>query len=134
MSSYKFSPATQPHLARTSSHQDRVINPASTLFTPKSPRNSAVSCQQDPGLSCPFWSRHQVWHCGLRYPVEVSREELRVCDKTFTGKNPRSCLWHHLKWYATCGLPERAAFANAHGVVHEQMKRAAGKSYSHTPS
>jgi hypothetical protein len=56
------------------------------------------------------------------------------CDKTFTGKNPRQCLWQHLRWYATCGLPERAAFAHAHSVAHEQMKRAAGKSYSHMPS
>jgi hypothetical protein len=56
------------------------------------------------------------------------------CDKTFTGKNPRQCLWQHLRWYATCGLPERAAFAHAHSVAHEQMKREAGKSYSHMPS
>jgi hypothetical protein len=59
---------------------------------------------------------------------------VKNCDKTFTGKNPRQCLWQHLRWYATSGLPERAAFAHAHSVAHEQMKRAAGKSYSHTPS
>jgi hypothetical protein len=56
----------------------------------------------------------------LRCPV-------KGCGQTFTGRNPRQSLWHHLKYYATRGLPDRAEFEKAHGEAHAEMKREAGK-------
>jgi hypothetical protein len=56
------------------------------------------------------------------------------CGRIFSGKNPRQGLWHHLKYFGSCNLPERAAFAQAHGEAHEKMKRESGKSYSNPPS
>jgi hypothetical protein len=61
----------------------------------------------------------------LRCPV-------KGCGQTFTGRNPRQSLWHHLKYYATRGLPDRVEFEKAHGEAHAEMKRDAGKSHSHT--
>jgi hypothetical protein len=59
---------------------------------------------------------------------------VKNCGQTFTSKDARSCLWHHLKWFATSGVSERADFEHAHSVAHEEMKRAVGKCYSHTSS
>lgn len=56
----------------------------------------------------------------LRCPV-------KGCGQTFTGRNPRQSLWHHLKYYATRGLPDRAEFEKSHGEAHAEMKRDAGK-------
>jgi hypothetical protein len=58
---------------------------------------------------------------------------VKGCGQIFPGKNPRQGLWHHLKYFGSCNLPERAAFAQAHGEAHEKMKRETGKSYSNTP-
>lgn len=52
----------------------------------------------------------------LRCPV-------KGCGQTFTGRNPRQSLWHHLKYYATRGLPDRVEFEKAHGEAHADMKR-----------
>lgn len=52
----------------------------------------------------------------LRCPV-------KGCGQTFTGRNPRQSLWHHLKYYATRGLPDRAEFEKSHGEAHAEMKR-----------
>lgn len=56
----------------------------------------------------------------LRCPV-------KGCGQTFTGRNPRQSLWHHLKYYATRGLPDRQDFEKLHGEAHSEMKREAGK-------
>ena len=56
----------------------------------------------------------------LRCPV-------KGCGQTFTGRNPRQSLWHHLKYYALRGLPDRAEFEKSHGEAHAEMKRDAGK-------
>jgi len=47
------------------------------------------------------------------------------CEQKFSGRNPRQSLWHHLKYYATRGLPEKEEFEKAHGEAHAQMKREA---------
>ncbi|KAI5795076.1 hypothetical protein EDC01DRAFT_70607 [Geopyxis carbonaria] len=55
-------------------------------------------------------------HTTLRCPV-------KGCGQTFTGRNPRQSLWHHLKYYATRGLKDKAEFEKLHGEAHSEMKR-----------
>ncbi|TGZ83608.1 hypothetical protein EX30DRAFT_86633 [Ascodesmis nigricans] len=45
------------------------------------------------------------------------------CEQKFSGRNPRQSLWHHLKYYATRGLPDKKEFEAAHDEAHKQMKR-----------
>ena len=52
------------------------------------------------------------------------------CDQKFIGRNPRQSLWHHLKYYATRGLPDKAEFERKHGEAHAEMKRDAGTLHS----
>jgi hypothetical protein len=47
------------------------------------------------------------------------------CGQTFTGRNPRQSLWHHLKYYSIRGLPNKEEFEAAHGVAHTTMKEEA---------
>ena len=60
-------------------------------------------------------------------PAGNLRCPVKGCGQTFTGRNPRQSLWHHLKYYATRGLPDRQDFEKLHGEAHSQMKREAGK-------
>jgi hypothetical protein len=74
----------------------------------------------------------RVEKSGTPGSVSNLRCPVKGCGQTFTGRNPRQSLWHHLKYYATRGLPDRVDFEKAHGEAHAEMKRDAGKSHSHT--
>lgn len=50
---------------------------------------------------------------------------VKGCGQTFTGRNPRQSLWHHLKYYSTRGLPDKEEFEAAHGAAHAAMKEEA---------
>ncbi|KAG0638208.1 hypothetical protein HOY80DRAFT_1001998 [Tuber brumale] len=50
---------------------------------------------------------------------------VKGCGQTFTGRNPRQSLWHHLKYYSTRGLPDKEDFEAAHGAAHAAMKEEA---------
>jgi hypothetical protein len=71
---------------------------------------------------------------GAPGPGEVLKCPVQGCGQVFRGKNPRQGLWHHVKYYATTGRPDRVQFEKAHSAMHAQMLRDAGKSYSHTRS
>ncbi|KAL7273182.1 hypothetical protein RUND412_003977 [Rhizina undulata] len=55
-------------------------------------------------------------------PGRTEKCPVNGCGQTFTGRNPRQSLWHHLKYYATRGLPDKVDFERAHGEAHALMK------------
>lgn len=59
-------------------------------------------------------------------PATTLKCPVKGCGQTFTGRNPRQSLWHHLKYYATRGLPDKEDFEKAHGEAHSLMKEEAG--------
>ena len=59
-------------------------------------------------------------------PTTTLKCPVKGCGQTFTGRNPRQSLWHHLKYYATRGLPDKQEFEKAHGEAHTLMKEEAG--------
>ncbi|RPA90311.1 hypothetical protein L873DRAFT_468127 [Choiromyces venosus 120613-1] len=58
-------------------------------------------------------------------PTTTLKCPVKGCGQTFTGRNPRQSLWHHLKYYATRGLPDKEEFEKAHGEAHTLMKEEA---------
>lgn len=58
-------------------------------------------------------------------PTTTLKCPVKGCGQTFTGRNPRQSLWHHLKYYATRGLPDKQEFEKAHGEAHSLMKEEA---------
>jgi hypothetical protein len=58
-------------------------------------------------------------------PTTTLKCPVKGCGQTFTGRNPRQSLWHHLKYYATRGLPDKQDFEKAHGEAHTLMKEEA---------
>ena len=66
-------------------------------------------------------------------PTSTLKCSVKGCGQTFTGRNPRQSLWHHLKYYATRGLPGKADFEKAHGEAHAIMKEEAGMYYPFPP-
>ncbi|PUU78442.1 hypothetical protein B9Z19DRAFT_1065067 [Tuber borchii] len=58
-------------------------------------------------------------------PTTTLKCPVKGCGQTFTGRNPRQSLWHHLKYYATRGLPDKQEFEKAHGEAHTLMKEEA---------
>ncbi|KAG0639662.1 hypothetical protein HOY80DRAFT_70053 [Tuber brumale] len=58
-------------------------------------------------------------------PTTTLKCPVKGCGQTFTGRNPRQSLWHHLKYYATRGLPDKQDFEKAHGEAHALMKEEA---------
>jgi len=92
--------------------------------TPKTPKTPAPKTPKTPiqrvrsGRVEKSSSPASAANGNLRCPV-------KGCGQTFTGRNPRQSLWHHLKYYATRGLPDKADFEKAHGEAHAEMKREA---------
>ncbi|KAH0605357.1 uncharacterized protein H6S33_004579 [Morchella sextelata] len=95
------------------------IRSKTTPKTPKTPKNkiNRVATGRVEKSSSPGGSS-SVGTTTLKCPV-------RGCGQTFTGRNPRQSLWHHLKYYATRGLPDKEDFEKAHGEAHSLMKEEA---------
>jgi hypothetical protein len=74
----------------------------------------------------PVRSRHQVWHCGLRYPVEVSRAELR---QDLHRQEPPDALQDNAIT-PTCGDPESPVVQTANDDDDDEYKSDASEGYS----
>jgi hypothetical protein len=75
----------------------------------------------------PVRSRHQVWQCGgLRYPVEVYREELR---QDLHRQEPPDALQDNAIT-PTCGDPESPVVQTANGDDDDEYKSDASDGYS----
>ena len=101
--------------------------------TPKQPKSPAVKTPKTPQNTRPPKTptsrvrSGRVEKSGASPPPAGNlRCPVKGCGQTFTGRNPRQSLWHHLKYYAMRGLPDRQEFEKLHGEAHSQMKREAG--------
>jgi len=97
---------------RSSSTASPAAAGASKPHTPK-PRSRAVKSGR-------------VEKSGSASPAPTTLKcPVKGCGQTFTGRNPRQSLWHHLKYYSTRGLPDKEEFEAAHGAAHAAMKEEA---------
>jgi hypothetical protein len=107
----------QQSLPNTATKSAKTPKTPLNTRTPKTPLSSVRSGRVEKNTDSPGSGGVQ-----LKCPVEK-------CGQTFTGRNPRQSLWHHLKYYATRGLPDRVEFEKLHQAAHKEMKREAGKSF-----
>lgn len=97
---------------RSSSTTPAATGTASKPHTPK-PRSRTVKSGR-------------VEKSGSASPAPTTLKcPVKGCGQTFTGRNPRQSLWHHLKYYSTRGLPDKEEFEAAHGAAHAAMKEEA---------
>ncbi|KAI5819474.1 hypothetical protein BZA77DRAFT_304190 [Pyronema omphalodes] len=118
-----------------SEYQPEQDSPQPQNKTPKQPKQPAAGAAAQSAPKTPKTPKTPAGLRGVRAgridksdsPAGPSnlRCPVKGCGQTFTGRNPRQSLWHHLKYYATRGLPDRAEFEKLHGEAHAQMKREA---------
>ncbi|KAF8543534.1 hypothetical protein BDD12DRAFT_907090 [Trichophaea hybrida] len=95
-------------------------SPSNVNKTPKTPQNT-----RPPKTPTSRVRSGRVEKSGSPATQSNLRCPVKGCGQTFTGRNPRQSLWHHLKYYATRGLPDRQEFEKLHGEAHSEMKREA---------
>jgi hypothetical protein len=105
----------------TNSKSKQPKSPSNVNKTPKTPQNT-----RPPKTPTSRVRSGRVEKSGSPATQGNLRCPVKGCGQTFTGRNPRQSLWHHLKYYATRGLPDRQEFEKLHGEAHAEMKREAG--------
>lgn len=106
--------------------KSKVARTPKTPKTPKTPATAAAKTPLSRVRSGRVEKTGSVTPTLSPGPQSTLRCPVKGCGQTFTGRNPRQSLWHHLKYYATRGLPDKQEFEKAHGDAHLAMKREAG--------
>ncbi|PWW74375.1 hypothetical protein C7212DRAFT_329123, partial [Tuber magnatum] len=111
----KFSAAASVSTQRSSSSSSAAPATAGAASKPHTPKPRSRTVRSG-----------RVEKSGSASPAPTTLKcPVKGCGQTFTGRNPRQSLWHHLKYYSTRGLPDKEEFEAAHGAAHAAMKEEA---------